>query len=181
MKRLLISILLAIGLSGCVMTSWFTFYNEVAVDTLYVTTQCPTFDHVIEIPGKKFKLTDVKYLKPSKVVFKLNDLVATLQSNKQARNDFNLVVNTSNQERLVKDPSASSDAERVVKRVFIKRKCPTYDYTPKFKAKLLAVTFVPEAGVVYVVVDFDSMILETQKNKVARQVYNEAVEQINMN
>lgn len=170
----LIAVLTVVVLSGC--ASVFTPLKEVAVDKLYVQKQCPTFNHSFDIPGKKYQSNDVS---ETSVVMKLEDLTLALSSNTKAREIFNASITESNKETLVKDESVGSDAERVVKRIYVNRECPKYYYVPEFNAKKLTPTFTPASNTTYVVIPLEKMMFQMEKHKKEKDVFNESVDDLN--
>ncbi len=161
-------------LAGC--ASIFTPLKEVAVDKLYVSKQCPTFNHSFDIPGKKYQTNEVS---ETSVVMKLEDLTLALSSNTKARQIFNDSITESNKEIMVKDESVGADAERVVKRIYVNRECPKYYYSPEFAAKKLLPTFTPEPATTYVVISLEKMVFQVEKHKTEKTTFNKSVEELN--
>lgn len=175
MKTKLISSLfiLTVFLTGC--SSVFTKFDEVAVDKVYIPKQCPTFVHEFEITGSKFRLGDTSQL--NNVLMKLDDLTFSLSANTVARNTFNETIIEENKETFVRDDSDSEN--RVEKRIFVNRECPKYYYVPEFSAKKLIDGFIPEDGVIYVVIPLSNMVFEMEKHKKSKQIFNNRVDDIN--
>jgi len=178
MKKLLFGFIIASSVlfGGCSsLNSFFTMFDEVAIDKHYIQKQCPTFDHQFEIPAKKY--LGAASNNADAVVMKTNDLLVSLESNTRAREIFNALIVESN--KPIVDTDRSESKHRQVKNIFINRKCPTYTYSPEFKARKLTSSFVPDDGVIYVVVSIEKMTFEVEKHRKVVATYNAEVEKLN--
>lgn len=173
MSMLLIAMLVFVG--GCSKSTHVTKYDEVAVDTLYEKNQCPCFEHEFEFNGKKYTTNDVQ---KTSIVMPLKELTLSLSANTTARETFNETVRKMNKPVLVKDISKSP--HRVVKKVFIQQKCPSYYYSPAFKAKKLTPSFVPTDNTTFVVIPMDNMMFQLEKHKKTKAIFNDSVKKINL-
>jgi len=154
-------------------TSLFNSHESVAVDKLYVYKKCPLFFHKFEIAGKKYESNDVSQVS---VIMKLSDLTQSLASNTEAREVFNDAVREMNQDKLVKD---AKPGKRVIKKIYIEQKCPTYEYSPKFVAVKLTDMFKAEDNITYVVISLDKMVFQMEKHKHTKEIFNNVVMKLN--
>jgi len=176
MKKTFIGLVVATFLlTGCV-GSWFTRFDEVAIDKHYITTQCPTFNHQFDIKAKKYTGQDGEG-DNTLVVMSLNGLTSSLAANTQARDTFNTNILESNQTRIVMDTSGSE--HRQIKKIFVDRTCPKYTYQPEFKAHKLSSVFEPKNGITYVIISLEKMLFETQKHRETVETYNVEVDRLN--
>jgi hypothetical protein len=178
MKNFFIGLIVATSmfLGGCSLNSFFTTFDEVAIDKHYVPKQCPTFNHQFEIPAKKFLGYSGDGTTVS-VVMKTSDLLVSLETNTRARELFNTLVTEMNKTIIDKDRSNSE--HRQIKKIFINRECPKYTYSPEFKARKLIQSFVPEENVTYVIVSVEKFTFEVEKHKKTVMVFNEQINNIN--
>lgn len=173
MKKYLIFMAIAVVFSGCCCV---TPHVETVVDRVYVPKQCPTFNNELQISGKKYK-TNVVY--DDSVIIPVDTLLTSLEKNKMARQTFNTNIKHSN--KIVKVPGKpqTSNFVRVEKRIFVERDCPLYIYRPTIKAKKLTSSFKKDNNTTYVVIKTDKLIESLEKNKMAKQKYNQDIKKIN--
>lgn len=173
-KKIVGVTILSLFTVGCI--PFINKEKEIAIDKVYVQKQCPTFEHGFEIVGRKYTTNESP---TTSVVLKLDDLTIALASNTKARETFNKSVVESNKEVFVKDTTASENAERTVKKIFVDRKCTKYNYSPEFNVRKLTSEFKPLENTTYVVVTLDNLTFEIEKHKKLKNIFNESVEKLN--
>jgi len=178
MKRnFIISILIVTIFSGCTSLFDVTPRIETVVDTVYVPTQCPTYTYSLKINGSKYD--DHKKYSKTMVIANLDTFLESLERNKLARQTFNKGIIESNKETKVIATPKTSNFKRIEKRIFVKRECPKYTYTPKIKVRKLTKNFKKDSNTTYVVIPLDNIILSMEKYKLAKETYNKHIDEIN--
>jgi hypothetical protein len=176
MKNYIILVIIStIFFSGCVGIQT-TKRLETVVDRVYIPKECPKFTHQLKIDGKKYTTNDVSQ---TMVIVPLDPFLESLERNKLARQEFNKIVVESNEPLVVPGEPETNNFKRVEKRIFVNRDCPKYTYKPVIGAKKLKSDFLPETNTTYVVITLDEMVTKLEQNKMARETYNDGVEEIN--
>lgn len=176
MKYYIISILIPFFILGCAGIDT-TKRLETVVDREYIPKECPQFTHNLVIDGKKYSTNyDISV---TSVVTDLDSFIESLERNKLARQTFNSGVKESNKALVILGEPETSHFKRVKKRILVDRICPKFIYKPNIKAKKLTDNFTPESNTTYVVITLDEMVTELQRNKFARETYNNQIDTIN--
>lgn len=174
--NIIIVFVLTFILSGCSISSWFTQLEDVAIDKKYITKQCPTYNHEFDIKGKKY--SENLDNSTTHAIIRLGDLTNSLESYKMVKTTFNNDIIESNQPKIVIDPNKNA-FKRIEKTIFVDRECPSFNYSPEFKAKKLTDKFQAEANTTYVVLPLEPFMYELEKSKTYRETYNTEIEKLN--
>jgi len=177
MKKIILTTFTVIFLlSGCAGIQT-TKRLETVIDRVYVPKECPTFTHQLKIDGKKYKGNNT--FANTMVITELDPFLVSLERNKLSRQEFNRVVKESNQPLKVPGVPETNNFQRVEKRIFVNRECPKYYYKPEIKAKKLKPNFSPENNTTYVIITLDELLTKLEQNKMARNTYNDGIDEIN--
>ena len=174
-RHLLIVVAMIPMLTGC----WWdvTPRVETVVDVSYVPQECPIFTYSLKIDGSKYKAG--KDYNKTMVITALDPFLESLERNKLARQTFNDGITNSNKVLTVPGIPETSNFVRIEKRIFVERDCPKYTFKPQVKARKLTPKFSADTNTTYVVIALDNMIVAMEKHKMAKEAYNEHIDEIN--